>query len=125
DVVMPHAARLIHRQLDHLLGAWRQADLACYDPVAMPDDMQHGGARIFEIHIQPFERNSGDALTLSYKPEQQLLGSHIVVAEALRLILGERHHDTRPVGELLECVLHRAIPLNRRPRWSPKPLERT
>ena len=44
DVVMVQPPRLIDRQLDHLLGARGQPDLAQHDPVAAPDDELDGAA---------------------------------------------------------------------------------
>ena len=42
DVVVVEAARLVHRQLDHLLGPWSQADLARDGSVAAADDELDG-----------------------------------------------------------------------------------
>ena len=55
DVVVVEAPRLVDGQLDHLLGARRQADLADDRPVAAADDELDGGADLVELDAQVLE----------------------------------------------------------------------
>ena len=48
DVVMPQSARLIHRQLDHLLGA-RVRPISPARSVAVPNDELDGAAHFVEL----------------------------------------------------------------------------
>ena len=55
DVVVVEPARFVDGELDHLLGARSQADLADDRPVAAADDELDGGADLVELDAQVVE----------------------------------------------------------------------
>ena len=106
DVVVVEAPRLVDRELDHLLGARGQADLAHDHRLAAADDELDRRAHLGQLHAQVAEDARGDAVALAHQPEQQVLGADVVVVEALRLLLRQRQHLAGPLGELVELVCH-------------------
>ena len=52
DVVVVEAARLVDGELDDLLGARREADLAEHGAVAAPDDELDGGADLVQLDAE-------------------------------------------------------------------------
>ena len=104
DVVVAQAARLVDGQLDDLLGARRQADLADDRAVAAADDELDRGADLVQLDVHVLEHARRDALALAHEAEQQVLGPDVVVVEALGLILGKGEDLARPLGELVESV---------------------
>ena len=104
DVVVAEAARLVDGQLDDALRARREPDLTDDRPVAAPDDELDGGADLGQLDVHVLEHARGDALALADEAEQQVLGTDVVVVEALRLVLGEGQHLPRSIGELVESV---------------------
>ena len=115
DVVVVEPARLVDRQLDHLLRARRQADLAEHRAVAPADDELDGGADLVQLDAEVGEHLRGDAIALAHEAQQQVLGADVVVVEALGLFLREREHPPRPLGELVESVSHGSSPSYRFP----------
>ena len=109
DVVVVQAARFVDGQLDDLLGARRQADLADDGAVAAADDELDGGADLVQFDAEVGEHLRGDAVALADKAEQQVLGADVVVVEALGFFLGERQNPARSFGELVESVGHLAL----------------
>ena len=108
DVVVAQAASLVDGQLDDLLGAGRQADLADDRPIAAADDELDRGADLGQLDVHVLEHARGDALALAHEPEQQVLGPDVVVVEALRLVLSQRQDLARAIRELVEAV-HLAV----------------
>ena len=104
DVVVAQAARLIDRQLDHLLGARRQADLANDGALTPTDDELNRLANLRQLNVEVLQHLRRDALALADKAEQQVLCADVVVVEALRLVLGERQHLAGAIREAIEAV---------------------
>ena len=104
DVVVAQPPRLVDGKLDDPLGARRQPDLADDRSVAAADDEFDGGADLGELDVHVLEHARGDALALANEAEEQVLGTDVVVVEALGLILREGEDLARPVGELVESV---------------------
>ena len=104
DVVVAQPPRLVDGQLDDPLGARRQPDLADDRSVAAADDEFDGGPDLGELDVHVLEHARGDALALANEAEEQVLGTDVVVVEALGLILREGEDLARPVGELVESV---------------------
>ena len=109
DVVVPQPSRLVDGELDDALRARREPHFADDGPVAPPDDEFDRGADLGQLDVHVLEDARGDALALANQPEQQMLGTDVVVVEALRLILREGQDLPRPVGELVESV-HGSLP---------------
>ena len=104
DVVVAQAARLVDGQLDHPLGARRQADLADDRPVAAPDDELDGRADLGQLDVHVLEDARGHALALADEAQEQMLRADVVVVEPLRLVLGKRQDLARAVRELVEAI---------------------
>ena len=114
DVVVAELQRLAQRQLEHLLGARREGDVARGLLLALADDILHPLAHAVERDAERLERLRGDTLALVDEAEQDVLGADVVVVEHLRLFLGEHNHTTGTVGESLEHVTPWARGLLRR-----------
>ena len=87
DVVVAQAERLAKRELEDLLGTWRERDLAGGDLLAGPDDADHLGAHPFNGDVEGLEDASGETLLLTEEPEKDVLGTDVVVLERPRLLL--------------------------------------
>ena len=104
DVVVAEAPRLVDGQLDDPLRAGRQPDLTDDRAVAASDDELDGGADLGQLDVHVLEHARRDALALADEAEEEVLGTDVVVVEALRLVLGEGQHLPRSIGELVESI---------------------
>ena len=102
DVVVAERERLAQRQLEHLLGARRERDLAGGDLLAGADDPHHLGADALDGDVERLEDAGGQALLLAQQPEQDVLGADVVVLERARLFLGQDDDLTGSLCESLE-----------------------
>src|SRR6266540_5243706 len=114
DVVVAELQRLPQRQLQHLLGAWRERDVSAWSDLAPADNLLDPGPYHLQRDAQRLQRPGGDALTLVEQAEQQVLGADVVVAQQPGFLLGEVDDPPGPVGEALEHALglsaHRCHP---------------
>ena len=106
DVVVVQSARFVDRQLDDLLGARRQADVAGDGAIAAADDELDRAADFVELDAEIAEHLGGNAFALANEAEQQVLGADVVVVEALRLLLRKLQDFARPLGEFIEAISH-------------------
>ena len=111
DVVVVEPARLVDRELDHLLGARREPDLADDRPIATADDELDGGADLVQLDAQVVEDLAATPSPSRTRPEQQMLGADVVVVEPLRLLLRERQDLARALRELVEIDPCRRMPV--------------
>ena len=102
DVVVAELQRLAQRELEDLLGARGERDVPARSLLALADDLLDLLAHGVEGDAQRFERLGGDALTLVDEPEQDVLGSDVVVVEHPGLFLGQDDNTTRAVCETFE-----------------------
>ena len=102
DVVVAERERLAQRQLEHLLGARRERDLAGGDLLAGADDADDLGADALGGDVERLEDAGGQALLLAQQPEQDVLGADVVVLERARLFLGQDDYLTGSLCESLE-----------------------
>ena len=102
DVVVAELQRLAQRQLEHLLGAGREGDVARRRRAALADDLLDLAAHGLERDAERLERLGGDALALVDEPEQDVLGADVVVVEEACLLLGQHDDPAGPVGEAFE-----------------------
>ena len=109
DVVVAEAAGLVDRQLDHPLGARRQAHLADDGAVPAADDELHRRPHLGQLDVHVLEHARGDALALADETQQEMLRADVVVVEPLRLVLSERQDLARAIRELVESI-HRVEP---------------
>ncbi len=99
----PERQRLAQRQLEDLLGARRERDLAGGDLLTGADDPHDLGADALDGDVEGLEHAGGEALLLAQQPEQDVLGADVVVLEGPRLLLGE---DDDLAGSLCESLEH-------------------
>ena len=103
DVVVAERQRLAQRQLEDLLGARRERDLAGGDLLTGADDPHDLGADALDGDVERLEHAGGEALLLAEQPEQDVLGADVVVLERPRLLL--REDDDLPCS-LCESLEH-------------------
>ncbi len=102
DVVVAERERLAQRQLEDLLGARRERDLAGGDLLAGTDDAHDLRAHPFDGDVEGLEHAGGQSLLLAEQAEQDVLGADVVVLESPRLLLGEDDDLAGSLGESLE-----------------------
>ena len=102
DVVVAELQRLAQGELEHLLGARRERDVAARRLLALADDLLDLGADGLQRDAEALQRLGRDALALVDQAEQDVLGADVVVAEHPGLFLGQDDNPTRAVGEPLE-----------------------
>jgi hypothetical protein len=95
--------RLAQRQLEDLLGARRERDLAGGDLLAGSDDADDLGADALHGDVERLEHAGGKAFFLTEKSEQDVLGADVVVLEGPGLLLGK---DDDLAGPLCESFEH-------------------
>jgi hypothetical protein len=94
--------RLAQRELEHLLRARREGDLARRDLLTGADDAHDLGAHTLDGDVQALEDAGRQALLLAKEAEQDVLGADVVVLERPRLLLGEDDHLTCAFCKSLE-----------------------
>ena len=104
DVVVAERQRLAQRELEHLLGARRERDLAGRDLVALADDARDLRAHLFHGDVERLEDAGSEALLLAEQAEQDVLGADVVVLQRACLVLGENDDLPGPLCEALEHV---------------------
>ena len=106
DVVVIESARFVDRELDDLLGAWRQTDVAGDRAIATTDDELDRAAHLVQLDAKIAEHLGGNAFTFADEPEQQVLGPDVVVVKALRLLLRKLQDFSRSLGKFVEAICH-------------------
>src|SRR5690606_34154863 len=104
DVVVAELERLAQAQLEHLLRAGRERDVAGGLLLTLADDVLHLLAHGVERYAEGLEGLRGNAFALVDEAEQDVLRTDVVVVEHLRLFLGENDHATGTICEPLEHV---------------------
>ncbi len=102
DVVVAELQRLSQRQLQHLLGAGGEGDVAAGRRAALADDLLHLAADGLERDAEGLEGLGGHALALVDEPEQDVLGADVVVVEQSSFLLGQHDDSTGSVSEPFE-----------------------
>ena len=102
DVVVAELERLAQRQLEDLLGARREGDVAGRRRAALADDLLDLAAHGLERDAERLEGLGGDAFALVDEPEQDVLGADVVVVEEPSFLLRQHDDPSGPVGEAFE-----------------------
>ena len=110
DVVVAERERLAQRQLEHLLRARRERDLARRDLVALADDPRDLRAHLLDGDVERLEDARRETLLLAQQPEQDVLGADVVVLQRASLVLGEDDDLACSLGEAFEHKLLRTLP---------------
>ena len=104
DVVVAEGERLAQRQLEHLLGARRERDLARRDLVTLADDPRDLRPYFLHGDVQRLEDARGEPLLFAEEAEQDVLSADVVVLEGAGLVLSEDDDLSSPFSESLEHV---------------------
>jgi len=104
DVVVSVRKALAEREIQHLLGAWRERDLPLGNGVALAlaghsDDLRAGS---LGRDAQRLEHAPRYAVLFAKQPEQQVLGADVPVLQAARLLLRQRDDLACSTGEAIE-----------------------
>jgi hypothetical protein len=102
DVVVAELQRLAQAQLEDLLGARREGDVAAGGLLALADDLLHLLAHGVQGDAEGLHRLGGDALPLVDQAEEDVLGPDVVVVEHPGLFLSQDDDAAGAVGEPLE-----------------------
>ena len=112
DVVVAEAQRLAQRQLEHLLRARRERDLAGGDLLTGADDPHDLRADALDGDVQRLEDAGGKTFLLAEQAEQDVLGADVVVLELPGLFLGE---DDDLAGSLCKSLEQIRVPVSDNP----------
>ena len=104
DVVVAERQGLAQRQLENLLGARGERDLARRHLFALADDARDVGAHVFHRDVEGVEHARGEPLLLAQQAEQDVLGADVVVLEGTRLVLRKDDDLTCTLCKSLEHV---------------------
>ena len=107
DVVVAELQRLAQAQLQDLLRAGREGDVAGRGLLALADDLLDLLAHGVQGDPEALQSLGGDAFALVDQAEQDVLGPDVVVVEHARFLLRKHDHPAGPVGEPFE---HRSAP---------------
>ena len=68
--------------------------------------IQFRAAHFVELDTKISQDLGRDAFAFADQAEQEMLGTDVVVVEALRLLLRKLQDFSRPLGELIEAISH-------------------
>ena len=102
DVVVAERESFAQRQLEDLLGARRERDLAGGDLVTLAHDARDLGAHLFHRDVERLEDAGGESLFLAQETEEDVLGADVVVLQRPCFVLGENDDLSGPFRESLE-----------------------
>ena len=102
DVVVAERQRLAQRELEHLLRARRERDLAGRDLVTLADDPGNLRAHLLDRDVERLEHPRGETFLLAQQAEQDVLRADVVVLQGPGLVLGKDDDLTGSFGESLE-----------------------
>ena len=102
DVVVAEGEGLAKRELQHLLGARGERDLARRHLFALADDARDVGADVLDGDVQLVEDAGSEPLLLTEEAEEDVLGADVVVLEGAGFVLREHDDLPRAFGEPLE-----------------------
>ena len=102
DVVVAELQRFAERQLEDLLGAGGERDVARRRGATVTDDLLDLGAHGFERDAERLERLGGHSFALVDQAEQDVLRPDVVVVEQARFFLRQDDHSAGSVGKAFE-----------------------
>src|SRR4029077_7094469 len=98
------------RELQDLLRARRERDLAGRDLVALADDPRDLRPHFLHGDVERLEYPRRKTLFLAEQSEQDVLGADVVVLERPGLVLCEDDHLASPFGKAFEHVTLTLLP---------------
>src|SRR3989442_9326882 len=114
DVTMAELPRLVDRELDDLLRARRERDLAPRGRAIPAADRElDAGANLRQLYTEGIEGPRRHTFTLADQAEKEMLDPDVVVVQEHSLVLGERENS---LGAIVEAV-EGAHPRGATPPW--------
>src|SRR6266487_3194449 len=104
DVVVAERERLTKRQLQDLLRARSEWDLAGRDLVALADNPCDLCTDFLDRDVERLEDTGSEPLLLAQQAEQDVLGADVVVFQRARLVLSQNDYLAGSLGETFEHV---------------------
>jgi hypothetical protein len=114
DVVVAELQRLAKAQLQDLLGTRREGDVTARGLLTLTDDLLDLLPDRLERDAQALQGLGRDALTLVDQPQEDVLGTDVVVVEHAGLFLRQHDNPSSPIGEPLE---HASLRPDAPPDW--------
>ena len=111
DVVVAEGERFAQRELEHLLRARRERDLAGRDLVALADDPRDLRPHFLHRDVERLEYPRRETLFLAKQAEQDVLGADVVVLERPGLVLCEDDDLASPFSEAFEQFPRLSFPI--------------
>ncbi len=105
DVVVAERQRLAQRELQDLLRARRERNLAGRDLVALADDPRDLRPHLLDRDVEALEHPRREPFLLAQQAEQDVLGADVVVLQRARFVLRENDDLTGSFSESLEQFL--------------------
>ena len=109
DVVVAERESFAQRQLENLLGARRERDLAGGDLVALADDARDLRADFLHRDVERLEHAGSKTLLLAEEAQKDVLRADVVVLEGPGLVLREDDDLPCPLRESLEQLPRRSF----------------
>ena len=104
DVVVAELQRFAQRQLEHLLGAGGERDVARRRRAALADDLFDLAAHGLERDAEALQRLRSDPFAFVDQAEQDVLGADVAVVQQPGFLLSEHHDPPGPIGEAFKHV---------------------
>ena len=106
-VVVIQVARLFHGVFDDLLGARCLRQLAHGDHVGTAlDELLNLQANLSKVDVEVLQHIGRDTASLLDEPKQHVLGSDVLMIEALRFLIGKLHDLS---GTIRETFVHQIL----------------
>src|SRR5262245_14439707 len=93
---------LAQRELEHLLRARRERDLAGRDFVALTDDPRHLSSDLLDGDVERLQHPRSETFLLTEQAKQQMLGADVVVLQGPGFVLGKDDDLASSFGKALE-----------------------
>src|SRR6266567_2029193 len=101
---MVQATSFVNRQLDHLFGAWGQANLAKYDAVSTANNGFDSISCLVQIHVELTQYFCGNTFAFTDQAKQEMFCPNVIVLEALCFLLGETQDFPGSLCELVKPI---------------------
>ena len=102
DVVVAQLQGLAQRELQDLLGARGEGDVAGRGLLARADDLLHLLADTVERNAQGFKGFGGNTFTLMDQTQEDVFGTNVTVVQHACLFLGKHNYATGTVRKSLK-----------------------
>src|SRR5262249_33881937 len=102
DVVVAKGERLAQRELEHLLRAGGDGDLAGRALVALANDTRDLRAYLLDRDVERLEDARGKAFLFAEQTKEDVLGADVVVLQCSGFVLGKDDDLASPFGKAFE-----------------------